>query len=232
MRLPGPAIVPATGAPRPVYDYGNVPWAERERLERARQLGCRWEPGNDVPSFEEAMDLPVEFDLEGAYRERLAKERARRDSLSLFLPGSRHPRVLHPDERLTEAQCRAGVRKLWHSAPKDTKSQLARLCGYSGRWALHTLRGIVKGRAALPDACRRRISRVLSTIERGHLELAKTLQSQADGKPVCRWKWTEEAQALAHWQGEQLTLPSAIPLPRIRPTGRPRKGGDVGSWAS
>lgn len=115
----------------------------------------------------------------------------------------------HPDEGLPEAEVRAGLCKLWHSSPRGCRTQLARMVGFTGPYALSSLRGIVTGRTPLLDAIRRRASRLLWAIERDDLVLAETPFRHADGKSVRRWRAPR-------------SVPGIVVPPYKRP-GRPRK---------
>ena len=112
----------------------------------------------------------------------------RHDHRGRFLADETHPSPPHPDEQMTETQIRTELRRLYCHLPTGSKAPLSRLCGYRGPWALHTFRGVAKGRALLPDVCRRRISHVLRQIERGELMMVKTAQLSRTGRPVYDWE--------------------------------------------
>lgn len=152
-------------------------------------------------------------------RPRLLGERER-DARGRFVA---EPRELHqPDDPavLSDAQIRAGLRKLWYASPKGCKARLARLCGYRGSHARRTLRGVVRGTAQLLDAQRRHISVVLRAINREELVLVKTDLLHSDGRHVHLWRWMGQPKD-AH----------RVPLPSYRRPGRPRKTGDAGTEA-
>ncbi len=97
----------------------------------------------------------------------------------------------HPDERLTEAEVRAHLREVLSRLPQGSKKPFARLCGYRAKWALHTLRGVAKGRAMLPDASRIRLSRLLNELFRGEWLLIETGMLTTAGRPSHAWRRRE-----------------------------------------
>jgi hypothetical protein len=114
---------------------------------------------------------------------------APRDEVGHFVPIKvvrAHP-VIHPDEALPDAIVRSRLRRVLSHLPKGAKRPLARLCGYRGRWCLHSLRGVAKRSALLPEPCRRRISRVLVMLERGEYALMETGQLRTAGRPSHQW---------------------------------------------
>jgi hypothetical protein len=113
-----------------------------------------------------------------------------RDARGRFVPDlcTVHPDDELEDELMPELLVRSELRKLLSHLPRGTKKPLARACGYRGKWALHTLRGVAKGRGLLPDACRRRISRVLNAIQRGELILVQVgPPNPRPGRPSRDW---------------------------------------------
>jgi hypothetical protein len=94
----------------------------------------------------------------------------------------------HPDERMTEAEVRAGLGEVLSHLPFGSKKPFARLCGYRGKWGLHALRGVAKGRALLPEACRKRLSRILNEVLRGEWVLIETGMLTTAGKPSHAWR--------------------------------------------
>jgi hypothetical protein len=94
----------------------------------------------------------------------------------------------HPDEAMTEAEVRALLRRVLSHLPKGSKKPFARLCGYRGRWALHSLRGVGKGRTMLPEAARRRLSRTLTEVFRGEWVLIETDQMATAGRCSHAWR--------------------------------------------
>jgi hypothetical protein len=103
--------------------------------------------------------------------------------------------TLHPDERMTEAEVRAALRDVLSHIPFGSKKPLARLCGYRGRWSLHTLKGVAKDRAMLPEACRIRLSRTLNQFLRGEWILVKTGMRTADSCPSHEWLHHQSVEA-------------------------------------
>ena len=95
---------------------------------------------------------------------------------------------VHANERMTEAEVRVGLNRLLSHLPRGSKKPLARLCGYTGKWALHSLRGVAKGRAKLPDRCRRRISAALNRIQRGDLVLIALPGVRGNGVATHEWR--------------------------------------------
>jgi hypothetical protein len=105
---------------------------------------------------------------------------------------------------MSQEKVYAGIRKVWHRLPRGSKKGFARLL----RLPVATVRGIAKGRAhltarvlrmaipgrspivpaGLPEAVRRRCSRILNQIERGELEAEKTQQVWPNGCPRYTWK--------------------------------------------
>jgi hypothetical protein len=94
----------------------------------------------------------------------------------------------YPDEQMPEAEVRSRLRRVLSHLPKGSKRPFARLCGYRGKWALHTLRGVAKGRAMLPEASRRRLSRKLNQLFRGEWILVKTGMRTTAGRPSHAWR--------------------------------------------
>jgi len=98
----------------------------------------------------------------------------------------------------------ANVRKVWHQLPHGSRKGFARLLSLP----VATVRGIAKGRAGLktrvlrtqvpdrapillgglPEAVRRRCSRVLSQLERQELRPVKTAQRWPNGTPKYVWR--------------------------------------------
>jgi hypothetical protein len=175
---------------------------EASRLAHARALGCGDGPGN-TPTLESALR---EAGLERMPESTpavppLSPVRRSRDSLTgRYLPEERAPSgPLNADERMSQDEVYAGVRKIWHQLPHGSRKGFARLL----RLPVGTVRGIAKGRArlkarvlrmavpgrspiaegGLPEATRRSCSRVLSQIERGELEAVKTAQVWPNGTP-------------------------------------------------
>ncbi len=101
----------------------------------------------------------------------------------------------HPDELLTESEVRAKLRDVLSHLPFGSKKPLARLCGYRGRWSLHTLKGVAKDRAMLPEACRIRLSRTLNQFLRGEWILVKTGMRTANGCPSHEWLHHQSVEA-------------------------------------
>jgi hypothetical protein len=91
------------------------------------------------------------------------------------------------DETMSDTEVRAVLRRVLSHCPKGSKKPLARLCGYRGKWALHTAKGVAQGRAMLPDACRRRVSRVLRLVIDGEVVLVRTGQLPTAGGSPYAW---------------------------------------------
>jgi hypothetical protein len=92
---------------------------------------------------------------------------------------------------MSDAEIRAKLARILSHCPMGSKKPLARACGYRGKWALHTLRGVAKGRAMLLDAVRVRISPVLRRVMRGELVPVRTGQLHTAGRPSVSWRPVE-----------------------------------------
>lgn len=116
---------------------------------------------------------------------------------------------------LGDGEVRLRIRKLWFTAPRGTKSQLARMLGFRVPHALASLRGLVKRQNPMPPGFLHRVARVLIAIERGDIALVATALRHRDGKPAMRWR--------------QIGQLNGISVPQPRRPGRPRKreGGGV-----
>lgn len=112
-----------------------------------------------------------------------------RDERGRFLsdPHTSRAALPHRDETMSATDVRVQLRRLLSHLPRGAARPLARLCGYRGRWCLHSLRGVAKGGALLPEACRRRISRILSQVLRHDLVLIETGRSREAGCPSHAW---------------------------------------------
>jgi len=96
---------------------------------------------------------------------------------------------------LPEEEVRATLRRILSHCPAGSKKPLARLCGYRGEWALHSLRGVAKGRAMLPEAVRYRLSPILRQIMQGQLVPTRTGQLHTAGRPSMTWARADSAAA-------------------------------------
>jgi hypothetical protein len=97
---------------------------------------------------------------------------------------------------MTDDEIRAAAKRILSHCPTGTKKPLALACGFRGEWALHTLRGIAKGRGKLVDATRRRLCDVLGRVLRGELVPVETGYSTDAGYPSHAWERAETNRAL------------------------------------
>jgi len=86
----------------------------------------------------------------------------------------RTTRECQPDESLPPDEVRAGILQLLAAMPYGARRPTALALGFKGKWALHSVRSIGKGRGHLFEAVRRRLSRRLHQFERGQLVLVPT----------------------------------------------------------
>ena len=109
-----------------------------------------------------------------------------RDAKGRFLP--RPELANQPPCPMTDDQIRAAAKRILSHCPAGTKRPLALACGFKGEWALHTLRGIAKGRGKLVDATRRRLAHTLGMVLAGELVPVSTGQSTDAGCPSHAWE--------------------------------------------
>jgi len=74
---------------------------------------------------------------------------------------------------------RTALRQILAEMPYGGKRPLAKALGFRGRWALHSLRSIARGRGYLFEGMRRRLSRGVQQLQRGDLILVPTGQHGA-----------------------------------------------------
>ena len=165
-----------------------------------------------------------------SYDQALGRERDRRGR---FLPYADDGSPPHPDERMSDPEVRMRLRQLLSHLPRGSKKGFARLC-YRGRSALSTVRGVAYRDGLLPDACRRRISRVLYQIGRRELVLVKTAQCSPTGRPI--YVWQPRAGRYGRARQRDRAIPARQLLGRIavpsRAAQRLEEVGDVGDPVS
>jgi hypothetical protein len=175
---------------------GRPAWAAPRTLEeRLRAAGLEAIPESDP--------VPAAGPVGG---------RSRDPSTGRYLPEP-CPHAPDPDERMSQEEVYASMRKVWHQLPHGSRKGFARLL----RLPVATVRGIAKGRArlkvrilrtaihgrdsivpgGLPEAARCRCSRILNQIERGELEPEKTEQHWRNGCP--RFHWRRRPPDRRHW---------------------------------
>jgi hypothetical protein len=106
------------------------------------------------------------------------------------------------DERMQADEVRASLQRLLAQAPYGGKRPLALALGFRGRWALHSLRSIARGRGYLFEAVRRRLSHRVQQVERGDLILIATGHYGA-GKRLFTVVAAEAEEGMASVQGPQ-----------------------------
>lgn len=111
-----------------------------------------------------------------------------RDARGRILSSS--PQIPGPDERMPEQEVRDRLRALYGQSPRGSLGPLARLFGYRSN-PRQSLRTVAKGTGVLPEAMRRRISRVLLQIERGEVVCRET-EGRKGNYPVYVWEVREK----------------------------------------
>jgi hypothetical protein len=148
------------------------------------------------PVYTDDADLPVSAKPFDGVAESGVSLRRARDKRGRILPERwRVQPATHPDELMTETEVREKLRRVLSHLPRGSKKPFARLCGYRGKWALHTLRGVAKGRAMLPEASRMCLSRILNQLFRGEWVLIKTGMLTTAGHPSHAWRRYESLSA-------------------------------------
>ena len=120
-------------------------------------------------------------------------------------------RELEPDEQMPPDALRAALKRLLDEIPYGAKRPIALALGFSGRWALHSLRSIAKGKGHLYEATRRRLSRGVRQYQRGELRLVATglegpgkrLFVVAGGSLAVGDRWTDQARTRQGISGGQ-----------------------------
>lgn len=173
--------------------------ATHVRLSTSDAASADGQPATDRPELHDVVD-------DGHLRRP-------RDVLGRFVRDAQSeddpPPASPAEEWQLEQQARRQARDLLTHARRGTKRQLARMLGYRGRWALHTVRQLCKGAGPIPAACRRRIEMAYTAFKRGELVCVETDRLGADGKPLNTWRLLQP-------------VPGIRVPPRRRP-GRPRK---------
>jgi hypothetical protein len=86
---------------------------------------------------------------------------------------------------MSAAEVRATLRELLDQAPLGGKRAVAEALGFVGRWRLHSLKSIARGRGYLFPSVRARLSRKIGQLERGELTLVAT-GARGPGKRLFR----------------------------------------------
>lgn len=128
---------------------------------------------------------PPTAEVKSSPEEPRVREVQQRDARGRILRSS--PVVETADEKLSEAQVRERLKRLYAQSPHGSLAGLGRVCGYRSAYARQTLRQVAKGTGKLMEANRRRISRVLNQIERGELVCTDTGKRRS-GYPVYIWE--------------------------------------------
>jgi len=162
-RIPTLVVNRRFDRPHPLPVTGSASQALDPRLAaKVRAAYAAYEPPTCRPLEHEGVQK------KGALRTSVSGETTpRRDQRGRF-----QKRLDRPETAtfpMSDDQIRAAARRILSHCPTGTKKPLALACGFKGEWALHTLRGIAKGRAKLVDATRRRLCDTLGRVLSGEL---------------------------------------------------------------
>jgi hypothetical protein len=108
-----------------------------------------------------------------------------RSDRGTFLPLPPKPET--DDESMTDDEVRSTLKRILSHLPRGAKRPFAKLCGFGGKWYLHSMKSIAKGEGMLVDARRRKCSRTIRQVMRGEWVLVRTGCTQRDHKPFMEW---------------------------------------------
>ena len=178
---------------RPIRFTGSASQALDPRLAaKVKAAYAAYEPPPYIPPIAPILpqDRPIGA-LETASRDDIPLRRDHRGRFLKRLDAAQTTRLPMNDDEI-----RAAAKRILSHCPAGTKKPLALACGFKGEWALHTLRGIAKGRGKLVDATRHRLCDVLGRILRGELIPVTTGQNTDAGYPSHAWERAGTNRAL------------------------------------